>query len=518
MIRLNDIKVSVDYTDDEIKQFVSTRLKIRASEIKSLEVVRRSIDARYNNVRFSLGVMVDAKGLEDKLQDGKKEIPDFKNVDIKMDERPVIVGAGPAGMFAALILSEAGCRPILLERGQSIEKRQKQIIHFQSTGQLDTESNVCFGEGGAGTYSDGKLVTRINDPLCNYILNTFVEHGADANVLIDSKPHIGTDVLSEILIKIRKRIISLGGEVVFNERMEDIVLKDGALKSITTNKREIPCQNVILATGHGARDVYELLNSKNIEIEPKGFALGVRIEHPREAIDKAIYGKYAGHKRLGAAMYNLKGKFAEKNVYTFCMCPGGEVINASTELDGLCVNGMSYNARDGVNSNAAVVVQIQPDDWGKAPMGGIEHQKKFERLAYSMAGGDFSTPVQRFGDFKNGNVTKSFDIITPSIKGKTAMVDLNRILGDDISACIKGAVDYWDRIIKGYSMDSAILTGVESRTSSPLRIKRGENLQSISVKGLYPCGEGAGYAGGIMSAATDGIKCALKIIETDGNR
>lgn len=513
MIRLNDIKVSVDYTDDEIKQSVSKRLKIHTGNIKSLEVVRRSIDARYNNVRFSLGVIIEAKGIEDKLEEKKTDLPELINRNIELTERPVIIGAGPAGMFASLILSEAGCRPILIERGQPIEERQKQIVNFQKTGQLNTESNVCFGEGGAGTYSDGKLVTRVNDPLCSYILKTFVEHGADHKILIDAKPHIGTDVLSEILVKIRKRIISLGGEVAFNEKMVDISLKGGAVKSVKTDKREIPCQNVILATGHGARDVYELINSKNIHIDPKGFALGVRIEHPREMIDKAIYGQYAGHSRLGAAMYNLKGKFAGKNVYTFCMCPGGEVINAATETDGLCVNGMSYNARDGVNSNAAVVVQIQPQDWGKASMGGIEHQRRFEQLAFSMAGGDFSVPVQRFGDFVSGNATKSFDMVKPSIKGATAMVDINKILGEDISAGIKGAVNYWDRIIKGYSMEDAVLTGIEGRTSSPLRITRGKDFQSLSVQGLYPCGEGAGYAGGIMSAAIDGIKCALKIIE-----
>lgn len=516
MIKLNDIKVSVDYTDDEIKKVVSKRLKVHIGEIKSLEVVRRSIDARYNNVRFSLGVMVDAKGIEDKLKDSKKEFPDFINANIKLSERPVVIGAGPAGMFASLILSEAGCRPILIERGQPIEERQKQIDNFQKTGQLNTESNVCFGEGGAGTYSDGKLVTRVNDPLCSYILKAFVANGADSKILIDAKPHIGTDVLSDILVKIRKRIISLGGEVAFNEKMIDISLKDDKVKSIKTNKRDIPCQNVILATGHGARDVYELINNKNIRIEPKGFALGVRIEHPREMIDRAIYSDYAGHSKLGAAMYNLKGKFAGKNVYTFCMCPGGEVINASTELNGLCVNGMSYNARDGVNSNAAVVVQIQPEDWGNAPMGGIEHQRRVEQLAFSMSGGDFSAPVQRFDDFVSGNATKSFDLVKPSIKGTTAMVDLNKILGEDISAGIKGAVSYWDKIIKGYSMDAAVLTGIEGRTSSPLRIIRDESLQSLSIKGLYPCGEGAGYAGGIMSAAIDGIKCAMKILDIDG--
>jgi uncharacterized FAD-dependent dehydrogenase len=515
LIRLNDIKVSVDYTDDEIKEVVSNRLKIRPADIKSLDVVRQSIDARYNNVRFSLGLMVEAKGFEDRLDSNIIDLPDFKNTDIKLEERPVIIGAGPAGMFAALVLSEAGCRPILVERGQPIEERRKQIINFQNTGQLNAESNVCFGEGGAGTYSDGKLVTRVNDPLCSYILKTFVEHGADSKILIDAKPHIGTDILSEILIKMRKKIISLGGEVAFNEKMVDMQIGNNVIKSIKTTKRDIPCQNVILATGHGARDVYELIDTKNIVVEAKGFALGVRIEHPREMIDKAIYGQHAGHERLGAAMYNLKGKFAGRNVYTFCMCPGGEVVNASTEPDGLCVNGMSYNARDGVNSNAAVVVQIQPEEWGNAPMGGIERQRRLERLAFSAAGGDFGAPVQRFGDFLDGAITKSFGYVKPSIKGKTAMVNLNNILGEDISAGIKGAVTYWDRIIKGYSMNEAVLTGVEGRTSSPVRIKRGDNLQSPSVRGLYPCGEGAGYAGGIMSAAIDGIKCALGIIDID---
>lgn len=513
MIALNDIKVSVDYTSAEIESTIAKKLNIKLSDIKSFDIVRRSIDARYNNVRFSMGLVVDARGFDQNINNYKDtNLLNFQNINNKLNDRPVIVGAGPAGMFAALVLSEAGLRPILLERGQQIEQRQKQIIAFQMTGELNTESNVCFGEGGAGTYSDGKLVTRVNDPLCTYVLKKFVEHGASRDILIDAKPHIGTDVLSGILVAIRKHIISLGGEVVFNEKMMDVDFENKRMKSIKTNKRDIPTENVILATGHGARDVYEMLNKRKVHMEAKPFALGVRIEHPRQMIDKAIYGGLAGHERLGAAVYNLKGKFADRNVYSFCMCPGGEVVNASTEQDGLCVNGMSYNARDGDNSNAAVVVQIHPDDWGNEPLGGIEFQRKFEQLSYRKAGGDFSVPVQRFEDFKNGVISKSFNEVHPSIKGGTAFVDLNDILGEDISAGIKGAVTYWERIIKGYAMADAVLTAIESRTSSPVRILRNKDLQSVTVEGLYPCGEGAGYAGGIMSAAIDGIKCALEII------
>ncbi len=326
---------------------------------------------------------------------------------------------------------------------------------------------------------------------------------------------MGTDVLSEILVKIRKHIIALGAEVSDEDKMTDITSAEGRIKSVITSLREIPCENMILAAGHGARDVYELLAKKSIPLEAKGFALGVRIEHPREMIDKAVYGKYAGHQRLGAASYNLRGKFGGRSVFSFCMCPGGEVINSSTETESLCVNGMSYNARDGANSNAAVVVQINPNDWGKSTLGGIELQRKLEKQSYILAGSDFSAPVQRFEDFKQGIGSKSFGSVYPSIKGKTAMADLNKILGDEISSDIKQAVEYWNKIIPGYSMGDAVLTGTESRTSSPVRVLREKNMQSSEIGGLYPCGEGAGYAGGIMSAAIDGIKCALQILDNN---
>ncbi|MEX1378149.1 MAG: FAD-dependent protein [Eubacteriales bacterium] len=512
MIKLNDIKVSVDYTDDEIKKAIAIKLKISANDIKSFDVVRRSIDARYKNVRFSLGISADIEGKDEHTNEDTQL--NFQSIKINRNDfsRPVVVGAGPAGMFAALVLAECGIQPILIERGQSIEERKKQIDHFQNTGELNTESNVCFGEGGAGTFSDGKLVTRVNDPLCKYILNTFVEHGASKDILIDAKPHIGTDILSDILVKIRKRIISLGGEISFGEKLEDISCKNGKIESAKTSKREIKCESLILATGHGARDIYYLLKNRNIIIEPKGFAMGVRIEHKRSMIDKAIYGSYADHKRLGAAMYSLKGNFSGRSVYSFCMCPGGEVINASTERDGICVNGMSYNARDGENSNAAVVVQMNPKDWGEDALAGIEFQRKIERLCFQKAGGDFSVPIQKFGDFEKNTVSSGFGDINSSLKGKTNFINIPDILGEDISSSIKQAINYWERIIEGYSSSDALLSAVESRTSSPIRVTRGGDMQSVSIAGIYPCGEGAGYAGGIMSAAIDGIKCALEII------
>ena len=513
MIKLNDIKVCVDYTSEEIKKAAAKKLKIDVSDITSFDIVRRSIDARYNNVQFSLGVAVEAGGISGRLDEPDKlQSTNFAEIKSKLNSRPVIIGAGPAGMFAGLVLAQAGARPVLIERGQPIEQRKLDIEEFQKTGKLNTESNICFGEGGAGTFSDGKLVTRVNDELCTYVLNTFVKYGASPDILIDSRPHVGTDVLSDILVNIRKYIISLGGDVIFGEKMIDFTVEDNRIKSVITDKREIPGENVIISTGHGARDVYDLLRRKNIQMEPKGFALGVRIEHPREMIDKAIYGRYAGHERLGAASYNLKGKFGGRNVFSFCMCPGGEVINASTEQGGVCVNGMSYNARDGINSNAAVVVQINPDDWGNDILGGIQFQRRFEKLSYEIGNG-FSAPVQRFEDFKTGKISKAFGDVSPSVKGSTIMADLNRVLGGEISSNIKEAIGYWNRIIEGYSMGDAVLTGVESRTSSPVRVLRNESMQSYDIEGLFPCGEGAGYAGGIMSAAIDGIKCALKIIE-----
>lgn len=512
MIKLNDIKVSVDYNSQEIKSQIAKKLKCKPDNIKSVDIVRRSIDARYSNVRFSLGVSVLADGYDEKIKNNE-ELKIFTSGK-KLANRPVVVGAGPAGMFASLVLAEAGYSPILIERGQSIEQRKKQVENFQISGKLDIDSNVCFGEGGAGTFSDGKLVTRVNDSMCKYVLDRFVDYGASKDILIDARPHIGTDVLSQILINIREAIINAGGEISFGEKLLDIAMHDGKIKSVITNKRTIDSDNVILATGHGARDVYSMLDNKQIHMVAKGFAVGFRIEHPRQMIDKAIYSEYAGHKRLGAAMYNLKGKFGNRQVYSFCMCPGGEVINASTEQEGICVNGMSYNARDGVNSNAAIVAQVYPSEWGNEPMEGIAYQRNIEQLAYLSAGGGHIAPVQRFADFKKNIISKEFITVTPSIKSGTRMANLRDILNDDICASIAEAIDYFNRIIKGYAMDDAVLTGVESRTSSPVRVVRDEKLQSVSTKGLYPCGEGAGYAGGIMSAAIDGIKCAMAVISS----
>ena len=428
--------------------------------------------------------------------------------------RPLVVGMGPAGMFCALVLAENGYCPIIIDRGDSVKDRIQALEKFVETGELDTESNIQFGAGGAGTFSDGKLTTRINDKICNYVLSRFVEFGAPNEILIKSKPHIGTDILTKVVQNVLNKIEELGGQVIYRCRMDNINFASNDAVEIITTKGTFKTNALILALGHSARDTYRMLLSHNLVIEPKSYSVGVRVEHLQKDIDNALYGKFAGHPKLGVGEYNLSNTKG-RGVYTFCMCPGGEVVAATSMESGVCVNGMSKFARDGLNANCAVNVSVDKIDYGNNPYKAIDFQEHLEKQAYLAGGGNYYAPIQLMGDFLEGNVKHMPSRILPTYAGgkRTTVTSLEAILPDFVSQRLKEGFYSFDKKIKGFAVEDAVLTGIETRTSAPVRIIRNEKMTAISQPYIYPCGEGAGYAGGIMSSAVDGIRVATEIIK-----
>lgn len=524
-IRINNIVLGLDDDIEVIKKTIGKKLKISKDEIGNFKIVKESLDARNKEkIKFTYAVEVNYKN-EDKILskihdkdvklDDTRYEPDVEPGDKLLHHRPVVVGLGPAGLFAALMLAEKGYRPLVIERGEDVDKRTVTVDNFWKTGELNLESNVQFGEGGAGSFSDGKLTTRIKDKRCDYVLNELVDSGAPKEIVYEAKPHVGTDILKTVVKNIRNKIISLGGEVLFSTKLEYINRENGKLKSIMANGNEIPCEALVLALGHSSRDTYEMLSEIGIFMEPKAFAIGVRIEHPQEMINVAQYGKYANHPRLGAADYKLvhQSKISKRGVYSFCMCPGGVVVAAASEEGRLVSNGMSYHARDLENANSALVVTVGPEDFeGNSALRGMEFQRHYEALAYKLGGGNYNAPVQLVGDFLNDRTTSQIGSVKPSYKPGYELVDMRKCLPSYVVETIKEGIGNFDRKIRGYGMSDAVLTGIETRTSAPVRISRNESLESISLQGLYPCGEGAGFAGGIISAAVDGIKVAEQII------
>ncbi|MFV3013196.1 NAD(P)/FAD-dependent oxidoreductase [Clostridium botulinum] len=525
-LRINNLTLEIDEDLNLLKNKVCEKLNISSHYIKDFKILRESIDARRNSIKFNYSVEVSCedekrliKNIKDKniiFQDHEyEEKIVFGTKDMK--ERPVIVGMGPAGMFAGLMLAKHGYRPIIIERGEAIEERSKTVEKFWNTGVLNIESNVQFGEGGAGTFSDGKLTTRIKDKRCSFILEEMVKAGAPKEIIYSGKPHIGTDILKNVVKNIRNNINSLGGEIRFNSKLENIIIKDGKVNAIIVNKEEIPCENLILAIGHSSRDTYEMLYKNNIFMESKAFAIGVRVEHLKEMIDKNQYGKYAGHPRLKAADYRLTytTKNSNRAVYSFCMCPGGEVVAAASEEGLLVTNGMSYYSRNKDNSNSAIVVSVTPEDFeGNTPLKGMEFQRYYERLAYKLGGENYNAPVQLIEDFLKDKNSSKLGAVKPSYKPGYEFKNISECLPNYVIDSLKEGFSSFDNRIKGFASNDAILTGIETRTSAPVRLTRNENLESISLKGLYPAGEGAGYAGGIISAAVDGVKVAENIIKT----
>lgn len=522
MIRINQLKLSVDHTEEDLLAKAAKILKIPAKEIQSLEIIKQSLDARKKEeIHFTYSIDVETKNEESVIHKAKnvnvvlavkKEYHFPKTGTEKLGNRPVIIGTGPAGLFCGIMLARAGFRPLLLERGECVDKRREAVDAFWNGKPLCPNSNVQFGEGGAGTFSDGKLNTLVKDPFMRNrkVLELFVEFGADPSILYINKPHIGTDVLSGIVKNMREEIIRLGGEVRFQSLVTDFKVKSGRITEITVNDgEEIPVSLLVLAIGHSARDTFHVLEQNGVPMEAKSFAVGLRIQHPQTEINRSQYG-VKNHPVLGAADYKLTHQCKNgRGIYTFCMCPGGYVVNASSEEGKLAVNGMSYHKRDGINANSALIVTVTPEDFGgNSPLSGISYQRKLEEAAYLHGNGNI--PVQLYGDFKRNQTSKEFGEVKPAFKGGFQFANLREILPQYLSESIIEGIEAFDNKIRGFRREDAILAGVESRTSSPVRIPRDEAFES-QIKGIYPCGEGAGYAGGITSAAMDGIKIAEAI-------
>lgn len=530
MLRIGQLKIKTGHTKEELERKVERALGVSREEIQSIEIRKRSIDARKKpeiyyvyTVDVKLTKVKKEKAIlsRRKLKDVSEEketsyeFPACREAS-EMKHRPVVVGSGPAGLFCAYLLAKHGYRPILIERGAPVEERKKAVEAFWETGVLDTRTNVQFGEGGAGTFSDGKLNTLVKDPAGRNreVLKIFVAHGAPEEILYENKPHIGTDILIDVVRRMRESIEDSGGECRFYTKLTGISTGDGRVKEIRIEEQGkeslIPAEVVVLALGHSARDTFAMLKETGVFLEAKSFAVGVRVEHLQKRINLSQYGTEQ-HPDLPAAAYKLTAKAENgRGVYTFCMCPGGYVVNASSEEGRLCVNGMSYHGRAGKNANSAVIVTVTPEDYAadgnQGPLAGVEFQRHLEERAYEAGNGKI--PVQCFGDFKNGRISHSFGEVFPQMKGAYCFGNVRGIFPEEIASSIQEGIEAFEQKIHGFSRDDTVLSGVEARTSSPVRITRDETMQSVNVQGLYPCGEGAGYAGGITSAAMDGMKTA----------
>ena len=520
--KISQIELVVKHDDNDLKQAICETLKISEEKLAEYSISKKSIDARRKN-RIKFVYTINASTTEN-IDTGKlKNVEEYQEKEYfipevgSKEQRPVIVGAGPCGLFSALILARAGLKPIIIERGKPVEERISDVTEFWQIGKLDTESNVQFGEGGAGTFSDGKLTTQIKDKhgRLQFMLKELVAAGAPEEIMYSAKPHIGTDKLSKAVKNIRQTIISLGGEYLFNTKVTGVCIQGNAINGVIVNNTEkIVAGTVIFAIGHSSRDTFKMLHENGIEIEQKAFAIGARIEHPQDLINKAQFGKIAGHPKLGAADYKLVHHCPNgRSAYTFCMCPGGEVIGSSSEEGMVVTNGMSYFSRNKENANSAFLVGVKPRDFGSEhPLAGIAFQRKWERLAFEAAGKAYGAPVQRVGDLLNNKPSKRIGKVQPSYKPGYMCTDLSEVLPSYVIETFQLALPEIDKKLKGFAMSDAILTGVETRSSSPVRITRDETLQSVNIKGLYPAGEGSGYAGGITSSAVDGMKCAEAII------
>lgn len=530
MLRVSNIKISIDEDPSIIEKLVLKKLKIKSSDLVKYYIYKESIDARKGNISFVYTVDVQVKNEDKVLNKHVKDVVKIKELKYegvesgteKLDKRPVIIGSGPAGLFAGLVLAQRGYKPLLLERGLDVDRRSEDIDLFWKERKFKNNSNVQFGEGGAGTFSDGKLTTRIKDIRCRKVLEELVNFGSPEEILYSHKPHVGTDILKGVVKNIRNEIIRLGGEVRFDSKVTDICRVDNGIESITINDNEVIETNiVILAIGHSARDTYEMLHERGVHIIQKPFAIGARIEHPQELINKSQYKDFHNHPRLGAADYRLIEHTSNgRTAYTFCMCPGGSVIASASNEGQVVTNGMSEHARDKDNANSAFLVNVVPGDFGSDhPLAGMYFQEKYERLAYELGGQNYNAPVQLVGDFLNDRISTKIGSVKPSYEPGYTFVDLRECLPQFVTETMKEALSGFDRKIKGFAMNDAVLTAVETRSSAPIRIVRDEEtLESTNTRNLYPCGEGAGYAGGIVTAAVDGIKCAEKIIGKYSNK
>jgi uncharacterized protein len=523
MLRLSEVKLPLEHTETDIQSAILKKLSIAPRDLIRHTIFKRSYDARKKGaVSFVYIIDIETTREQQLLQRFKKDphivpTPDTSyryvtHATAGIKQRPIVIGCGPCGMFAGLLLAQMGFRPIILERGKAVHDRSVDTFGFWSKGKFNPESNAQFGEGGAGTFSDGKLYSRIKD--ANHhgrkVLAELVNAGAASEILYINKPHIGTYRLVKIVENIRNQIESLGGEIRFQSRVAQLNIENGQVCGVTLAGGEhLPSNHVILAVGHSARDTFEMLHQAGVYIEAKPFSIGFRIEHPQAIIDKCRLGSQAGHPMLGAADYSLVHHCANgRSVYSFCMCPGGQVVAATSEVGRVVTNGMSQYERSGKNANSGIVVGITPEDYPDSPIAGIEFQRQLEERAFELGGGTYKAPGQLVGDFLAGQASTQLGAVQPSYKPGIHLCDLSSSLPDYAIEAIREAIPAFDKQLHGFAMDDAVLTGVETRTSSPICIKRGDDYQSLNTKGLYPAGEGAGYAGGILSAGVDGIKVA----------